>query len=177
MTPGPVPILWTVAALWLAAAVGCFAFRRRPIALRLRVLGKGALVMVAGRAALVLLGHALRPETDVPLLIVLPLAAALLIPREVWLVQSGVADLREKLREGCAGLFIQMGPESAGMLGITARGTEHTVFLAGLAVRLSLAVLPTARGTGKVALLMNWLSNQYPGPFPRPRISLKRREH
>jgi len=171
-----VAILWAAAALWLAAAMTCFVFRRRPIALRLRVIGKGALVILVCRAALVPFGHALRPATDLPLLIVLPLAAALLIPREVWLVRTAAPDLLEKLREGCAGLFVQAGPVADGKLEITARGTAHTVFLASLGTGLTLAVLPTARGTGKVALLMNWLSNQYPGPFPRPRISLKRRK-
>jgi hypothetical protein len=77
--------------------------------------------------------------------------------------------------------MIQVGPESDGRLEISARGTSHMLLLLGVGpaltlAALTLAALPPPRSKGKAGLLSNWLCKQYPGPFPRPRIRLKRRQ-
>lgn len=176
MTVAPAVGLWAVALLWFVAAVGCFAARGRPTALRLRSLGYGALAAVAARVALAVAGHPFQRETDLPLLLAAPLVGSLFVAREVWLVRSSAAEFREKVKEGCAGLMIQVGPESDGRLEISARGTSHMLLLLGVGPALTLAALPPPRSKGKAGLLSNWLCKQYPGPFPRPRIRLKRRQ-
>lgn len=176
MTVAPAVGLWAIAALWVVAALGCFAVRRRPTALRFRSLGYGALAAVAARTALAVAGHPFQRETDLPLLLAAPLAGSLFLAREVWLVRSGAAELREKVKEGCAGLLIQVGPHDGGRLEILARGASHTLLLLGVGRALTLAALPGLGSKGKAGLLSNWLYKQYPGPFPRPRIRLKRRQ-
>lgn len=176
MTVAPAVGLWAVALLWLVAAVGRFAARRRPAALRLRSLGYGALAAVAARAVLAVAGHPFEAETDWPLYLAAPLAGSLFVAHEVWLVRSSIAELREKVKEGCEGLMIQVGPEGGGRLEISARGVRHVLLLQGLGPALTLAALPGPRSKGKAGLLINWLCKQYPGPFPRPRIRLKRRQ-
>jgi hypothetical protein len=167
-------VLWGGVALAVALTAGCFALARPQTALHSRSVGAGAAGALLGYVALLLLdAHSFqRPELVLFVFLLLP-ALLLLVDWDLWLVRADVAAVVAQIAAGCDGLFIQQVREPGGVR-LAARGVESHIRLGTLGPRLTWMVLPRPRARGKVTLLVNWLANQYPGPFPRPRIRLQR---
>jgi hypothetical protein len=91
-----------------------------------------------------------------------------------WLVRAESATLREQIETACRGLFLQCTEAGAGDFRLTAKtGVWHLRTFA-LSHRMQLVLLPRPGGPGKMSLLLQWLSKQYPGPVPRVRISFNK---
>lgn len=171
---GAAAALWLGASVWVAGALLCFAARSRSTALRISSLGRGVLIILALRLLLVVTGWTFMPARDGAFLLLLPLGIAPLAPVDLWLVRAPRADVQATLETGCAGLLLPATEVTPGRWTLCARGQVRHAALLPLGGGLTLALLPSARGRGKVSLLINWLAKQYPGPFPRPRIRLAR---
>jgi hypothetical protein len=169
----PVLVLWVMAALLLGGYTLLFLAARRPVAVRPARVASLLGVVVALRLLLLACGSFPTMSLDLALTILAALlAGGLALLRRVWLVRSGGEELRRHIQTACRGLFLEVQEPQPGRLRLTARG-EHWLRLIPLTGRLQLLVLCRARGSGKVPLLLNWLSRQYPGPVPRIRIVLK----
>ena len=162
-------------ALVVAAVVG-FCLGSRPTALRSLSLAVGA----AGVLLLRLLTAALEPRLGDrwELLLYtafLLIAAGGLAPVEVWLIRTSTGEVKACLENGCRSLLLAPEWPTPRRFVLTVRGVEFAGSLADFG-RFSLFWFPAPGKRGKPRLLVNWLAKQYPGPFPRPRIVLKRRQ-
>jgi len=167
-------VLWGSVALWAVVAVACLGMARPQTALHSRTVGAGAAVASLGYGMLLLFDSRAFHRAELVLFVVLLLLALLLlVDWELWLVRADVAAVEAQIAAGCDGLFIRWEREPGGVR-LIARNVESRIRLQPLAQRLTWVCLPRARGRGKVSLLVNWLAKQFPGPFPRPRIRLKR---
>src|SRR5262245_41281452 len=169
----PTGTFWGITAGLTACYLLLFLLARRPVSLR-----PGRLAVLAGLAVglrLVLLacGEALESPLDRALSgLALAAAVGLVLLRRAWLVRSSAAALREELGLACRGLFLDMQEPREGRIRLVGRG-EHELRMIEVGKRLQVLVLGPVPGPGKVALLLNWLAKQYPGPVPRVRIVLE----
>jgi hypothetical protein len=102
----------------------------------------------------------------------LALALLLGLAGRTWLLRTEEATLREQLQAACAGLFLDSAEPRPGVLELSARGAAVRLRWLRLGPRLLLVLVPRVRQPGKLFLLFEWLSKQYPGPIPRIRIVL-----
>ena len=160
--------------LAIAAVVGLLP-RSRPTALRSLSLAVGA----AGVLLLRLLTAHERWLGDRWELLLFAgfvfLAATGLFPIEVWLIRASTGEVKACLEHGCRSLLLAPEWPTPRRFVLTVRGVEFAGGLADFG-RFSLFWFPAPGKRGKPRLLVNWLAKQYPGPFPRPRIVLKRRQ-
>jgi len=167
--------LWSSAAVALAAYLALFFLAHRPVTLRLRRLGGLALVIAGVRLTLVPLGDSLANRTDIGLTgIALLGGVGLWLGGRVWLVRGETAVLREEVRMACDGLFLECAEPRAGLFVFTTKVGTWRLRLLALSRRMQLVVLPRVDVPSKVALLVQWLSKQYPGPVPRLHIVLRK---
>lgn len=167
--------------LWWGA-IGCslvyggiFLITSRPASIRFRKLGWMGFMIILLRLGLVVQGYRLEPRWD------MAMAAATLVgaltfwlsPR-LWLVRAAAGELRGHITTACRGLFLACEESPTGHLLLSAKGIQRRLRIIGLGSRIQLLILPIAAEQGKVALLVGWLSKQYPGPVPRPRVVLRR---
>jgi hypothetical protein len=165
-------VFWPAGGILLAAYVGLYLCRRE-VSLRPRRLGVFAAVVLLARLALLLVWPWAGP-LDVTLACVSGVAAVALLPLgRTWLLREEAATLRQRLHEASGGLFLPYTESEPGRLVFTAKGASWRLRLGAVSRWSQLVVLPPAP-TGKMALLVHWLSKQYPGPVPRVRIVLRR---
>lgn len=171
---------WPVALGWATVAAGLgyialFLLARRPVSLRAARLGGIAAAALVLR--LILTAWHPLAGADRGLVVMLLLAAvALRWGSRVWLVRATMAALRAQIEEACRRLFLACEAPAPGRFLLTARGDGRRLRVLTLGHRLQLVVLPRAAGHGKAALLVRWLSKQYPGPLPVMRRVLKERK-
>ena len=136
-----------------------------------------AAAVLAARLGLIAAGYPLKAGMDWSLTgAVLLGAAGLRLGARVWLVRGGGEELREQIRYACRGLFLECEEPEQGRFAFCAKGMRRHLRTLALGRRLQLVVLPRPGGHAKITLLTQWLSKQYPGPIPRMRRVLKRRE-
>lgn len=107
----------------------------------------------------------------------LALSFALIGARRFWVFRAHASELQAALRFACQRLFLPF-TESAGNGFVLMEGGKEARRLRFLwsARGYALVMLPPPSGRGKVALLLRWLSKQYPGPIPKIHIVLKERD-
>jgi hypothetical protein len=168
--------LWWAAAALVAAYVALFVLARRPVSLRPARVAAPLLAALALRLLLLACGWALEGALDVGATAAsAALAAALLLFRRVWLLRARAADLAEQVRDACRGLFLKYEEPQPGRFVLTARGGSRSLRVRALGGRLLAVALPGGP-PGKFALLVHWLSKQYPGPVPRATFVLSTKE-
>jgi hypothetical protein len=168
-----------LAAFWVSAAgvlggyVTLFLLARRPVTLRLGRLEWFFLAVLGARLGIILLGYPLETAADMVLFGATLLAAVgCRMGSRVWLVRAKADTLREQLETACRGLFLGCAEPHPGHFAFTAKGGTWHLRMVRLGQRLLVVVLPRAVVPGKIALLVHWLSKQYPGPLPRFHINL-----
>jgi hypothetical protein len=163
---------WTAVGLLLAAYVGLFLAWRQ-VSLRPRRLAGFMAVVVVVRLVLLTLGWPWSGGLDVGLAVGSAAGAVLLFGLgRYWLCRVQSAVLRQQLDEASRGLFLPYTEPQPGCLVFSTKGSSWTLRLTELTPGVQLVAPPTVAGAGKMALLVQWLSKQYPGPIPRIRISL-----
>lgn len=168
---------WCAAAGLGAAYVGLFLAARRPVSLRLSRLGGMAAVVILTRATLHAAGWPLEfGREGIPGVVFLLAVAGGWLAGRVWLLRSPADEFRQQLETACRGLFLKLEEARPGQVSLTASGRTASLGLRQLTANLQVLVLPQPGGMGKVALLVQWLSKQYPGPVPKVRIVLTRSE-
>jgi hypothetical protein len=164
---------WIVAVAVLAYAA--FALLpRRPVGLWLSTLGRLALILAALRLVMTLCGYEMEGLWEwLAWGATLAAGAGLSLCRRLAVVRATPDKLSEQVRWACQGLFLACTEDARGFLLSHKQGTPRLgrVSLSG---HWQLLVLPKPGGSAKVALLVDWLGKQYPGPFPRIRIVLRR---
>jgi hypothetical protein len=165
-------IVWLAGAVVVAGYLLLFVLARRPVTLRLARLGWLLAFLVGLRLVLSLSGLPLEGWPERIATALLSLSATALMSRRVWLVRSSPEALREQIQTACRGLFLGVEENPPGRLQLSAQG-KPVLLLRKFAPRIQVLVLCHVAGPGKVALLCDWLSRQYPGPVPRLRIVLK----
>jgi hypothetical protein len=164
---------WPAAGVLLAGYVGLFLAARRPVSLRPGRLAAFAAAALAARLLLLALGASWAGPLDLALAAGSAAGAAgLLLARGNWLLRAEADALRQQLQYAGRGLFLPHAEPSPGLLVFTAKGSSWRLRLTELGRRLQRVGLPRPPVTGKMALLVHWLSKQYPGPVPRLRITL-----
>jgi hypothetical protein len=165
---------WLIAAGTTAAYVFLFLCSRRQVSLRLRRMGCWLLVLLGSRLGIVLLGYPLTTQLDIGLTACAFVGAwGFLMPR-IWLIRAETQTLRQEIQTACAGLFLEFTEPLPGHWLLISKARSWPLRLINLGRNLQLIVLPRASGPGKVTLLVQWLSKQYPGPVPRLHIVLKK---
>jgi hypothetical protein len=165
---------WGGTAVLVGGYVALFLLVRRPVSLRLRRLGWLFLAVFVLRLVLLL-------SSPAPGRFDLALAAVALVggvglwsAGRVWLLRADAAGLREQIRTACRGLFLELAESKPGLFLLTAKANTWPLRVMGLGRRLQLVVVPRVAGPSKAALLVHWLSMQYPGPVPRIHFVLKK---
>ncbi len=167
--------LWAAGGVVVGGYVLLFLFAQRPVTLRLARAGWLLAILVGLRLLAMLAGVPLQGPLEVPLTVLLGVAAvALLSAKRIWLVRATAEELREQIETVCRGLFLGVHEPRPGRLLLSAQG-EPALRLRKLVSRVQVLVLCRVAGPGKVALLCSWLAKNYPGPVPRIRIVLQRR--
>jgi hypothetical protein len=167
--------LWYGAAAALAAYLAPFMLAKRPVSLRMRRLGGSALGVFLLRLLMIPLGVAMEMPVDCGLTAFCLLAGVgLWLAERVWLARVDEGSLREQIEAACRGLFLEYTEPQRGLFLLTARGFTWRLRLVRISRRMQLVVLPQAAELSKAALLLHWLSKQYPGPVPRLHINLKK---
>jgi len=165
---------WVTGAGALAVYAILVILARRPVALRLSRLGWLVLIVAALRLLLVPLGYSMHGTVEW-IAWCGTLAAALVMStcRRLWIVRVTADSLCEQVRWACKGLFLPCAEgESTFRLGKSAE--SQTLAFVSIARNWQILVLPKRGGSAKMALFLNWLSKQYPGPLPRIRFVLKK---
>jgi hypothetical protein len=165
---------WCGAAAVLMAYVALFLLSRRATALRLGRLGWLALA-VAGLRLVLALVHPPTTALDWALSgTALGSGLALRLGARAWLVRAEAETLRLQIQTACRGLFLGCAEAEPGRVHLTAKAGSWQLRIMRISQRLQLVCLPHVAGPGKAALLVHWLSKQYPGPVPRIRVVLKK---
>jgi hypothetical protein len=171
MMPLPLPVwLWVIFAAALATYLLLAAVRQN-VSLRLARLGWLAAAAVLVRAMLL-------PASSMGLWEWLPLgacaAAAVAAPfaSRIWFVRAMQDEFRERLYDACRGLRLELCASSPDRMELVERQQAHSLRVRSLSKGWIVIHLPRATRPSKVALLVDWLSKQYPGPVPRIHIQL-----
>lgn len=168
----PEVVLWAAVFLaWLGHNL-LFRFARRPCGLRRYRWGWFAWLAVHVRAGLVFIGYPVTAWWDCGFF-----AIANFVALNIWLgkdeiyIHDDVAEVRDKIANACSRLFLTPERKTPDhYVFITADGAWNMYLIEGH--RIHRLLLPPLRAGGKVALLVQWLLKQYPGPFPRIKIVL-----
>lgn len=167
--------LWWVAAAGGAVYALLFILARRPVALRVGRLGWLLLAVFVVRLGLLLMGYPLATWPDASLAGTAMLGAICCrLGTRIWLVRGGADDLRQQIETACRGLFLVCQEPQQGRFLLTAKGRTRRLQVLRIGRRLQFVVVPRPGGQGKVRLLVNWLSKQYPSAVPRLHIVLRK---
>jgi hypothetical protein len=144
------------------------------VALRVASFGWLALIVVALRLLLVPLGYTIEGDWEwATCVVVFAAGLGLSLLRSLWLVRAAPQALAEQVQWACKGLFLSCTEERNAFL-LCEKGVTERLRWFSLSRGWQLLVLPPRAGAVKIALLIDWLAKQYPGPFPRMRIVLKK---
>ncbi|MBI3468562.1 MAG: hypothetical protein HY000_36635 [Planctomycetes bacterium] len=175
MNPLSPPVgLWWIAGVFLGVYVGLFAAARRPVAFRLRRTGVLCLALGAVRTILWRLGYPLQSPGVAALVATTAGGVLFLCAGRVWLLRDSLTNLREQMATATLGLFMKCEETRPGQFELPTRDGLCRLRTLPLTSQLLIVVLPRAKRRSKLALFVSWLSKQYPGPIPRPRIVLER---
>jgi hypothetical protein len=173
MTPPPLSVwLWVAFAVALATYL-FLAVVRQNVSLRPGRLGWLAAAAVVGRAVLL-------PASSIGLwewlLLGACAVAAAVAPfaNRIWLVRVSLDDFRQRLDDACRGLRLELPQSCPDRVELVERQQVHSLRMKSLSTKWLLIRLPRSTRPSKVALLVDWLSKQYPGPVPRIHIHLSR---
>lgn len=173
MTPLPLSVwLWVIFAVALAMYL-LLAVVRQNVSLRPARLGALAAAAVVGRAMLL-------PASSIGLWELLPLGACAVVAavapfaNRIWLVRESLDEFRRRFDDACRGLRLEPRLSSPHRVELVERQQVHSLRMSSLSKGWLLIHLPRATRPSKVALLVDWLSKQYPGPVPRIHIHLSR---
>jgi hypothetical protein len=169
-------LVWVATAAGLAGYAVLFLLARGPVAIRPLRVWAALLVMLAVRLALWPLGDPPAEWEGALAGVILFGGIGVYLQRRCWLVRVAGDEFREQIQTGCRGLFITVEEPRPGRFRLSAREGELMLELRRVVGRIHLLQVPTPPGKGKLALLVSWLSKQYPGPIPRVRIILHRSE-
>jgi hypothetical protein len=154
--------------------VGLF-LGRSGVSLRPSRVGSMLAVIVAVRLILLALGWPWVGAADMTLAGTTATGAVVVVlARRAWVLRTDAATLRQQMADASRGLFLPCTETEPGCLVFTAKGASWRLRFTELGKRFQLLVLPDSPGTGKMGLLVQWVSKQYPGPIPRVRINLKK---
>ena len=168
-------LLWGAAAAMALGYAGLFLLTRRPVAIRLIRVGIALAIILALRLALLVAGYTLEAAWEIAVgASALAIAMACLLARRVWLVRASVEEFRVRVDDGCSGLFIAWQEPTPGSFVLSAKDGTWQTRLVRLSARLQFALVRPPLGHGKLALFVQWLSKQYPGPVPMIRVILHR---
>jgi hypothetical protein len=155
---------------------GIFLATSRSVSLRAARLAWIGFALILLRLGLVALGFRLLPGIDLIMLGAAVSGAVILrLAARCWLVRATSEEVQENIITACRGLLLGC-EELPGYFIFTVRGMERKLRVIRMASRIQLLILPQHGGQSKTALLIEWLSKQYPGPIPRLKIVFKRRE-
>jgi hypothetical protein len=171
MTPTALPAcLWFLFALSAAIYLSLAACRTN-VSLRPLRLGWFAAATVLGRVTLLFVSWIEWWEW-------LPIASCLIAVavaswfQFIWLVRAEDDEFRRRLYDACRGLRLEYRESAPDSLDLVERQRHHRLCVADLGRGWVLVRLPRAVRHSKVALLVDWLAKQYPGPVPRIHICL-----
>lgn len=168
--------LWTFVAGAVAVPAALFVFARRRVGLRLERARWVVAAVVAVRAALIPAGYPMEIHA-----LLLTLAAVLVIFTQqfhradrIWLVRASRDEAHGQIVGACRRLFLECHTDVPDQYALISRdGGVGEIRVRRLATGHLLLMIRGGR-QGKSRLLLNWLGKQYPGPWPRPHIILKR---
>jgi hypothetical protein len=93
--------------------------------------------------------------------------------RRLWILRATRDTLSEQIHWACKGLALGCAQEGTTFV-LEHRGMHFELRALPLAPKWQALLLPDRSASTKVALFLDWLGRQYPGPLPRLRIVLKR---
>jgi hypothetical protein len=164
-------LFWLTAAVLAVTYLLLFLGAGRPVALRPGRLALLVGSVVVARLVLLVLGMVLVDGFDIVLLVATGgLALLLWGGRRFWLCRIERDVLREQIETACRGLFLPCTESAPGCFLLTAKTGSYRLWVKKCCRCVQLLVQPPRVGPGKPALLLAWLSKQYPGPVPRLRI-------
>ncbi len=139
-------------------------------------------VLAASRLGSLFVGSPLNPARDSAL--VVALAVVLLTQRQlgrVWLVRTSAADFQQQMETACRGLFLPCQSKASNsprlrQFMFALRDESTQLRSCRICAKLQCLVLPSSGVHGKIALFNSWLAKQYPGPIPKIKIVLGKKE-
>jgi len=158
--------LGVAGAIYLLLAVW-----RENVSLRPLRIGSYAGAVAAGRVIL-LWGLPLIGWEWLPMAGCLLVAGAAPLVRGTWLIRAAPDDFRRRMDDACRGLRLECRESTRGCLDLVERQQTHCVRIVAAGRACVLVQLPRVARPSKVALLVDWLAKQYPGPVPRIHIHL-----
>jgi hypothetical protein len=108
----------------------------------------------------------------------LPIASSLIAVviaswvQRIWLIHVDQVEFRQRLDEACRGLRLEARESPPGQLDLVERQHVQRLVVTAVSTAWVLIQLPRVARPSKVALLVDWLAKQYPGPVPRIHIHL-----
>jgi len=159
-----------------AAAVAAYlllAMWRNDVSLRPLRLGSFAAAAVIARLLLVP-ALAIGWWEWIAVAVCLIAVAAAYWARQSWLIHADANVFRERLDDACRGLRLEIREVTPGRLELVERQQSSRLGMTVLLPACLLVQLPRPARPSKVALLVDWLAKQYPGPVPRIHIRLSR---
>jgi hypothetical protein len=162
-------------SLFAGAAVTylLMAMWRKDVSLRPLRLGSIASAAVIARFLLVV-ALAMAWWEWIAVALCLILVAAAHWTRQSWLIHADPREFRQRMDDACRGLRLEQREPSPGRLELVDRQQTSWLGVTVLFPAWLLVQLPRAARPSKVALLVDWLAKQYPGPVPRIHIRLSR---
>lgn len=165
--------MWTAGAAVVCGYILLFILARRPVSLRLARMGWLLAILVGLRLVLAVTTLPLEGPLELTATgVVGASVVVLMLARRVWLVRDTAEGLRGQIQTVARGLFLGVAEVKPGRLELAAR-EKPVLRLRSLTSRVQVLVLCRVSEPGKVALLCDWLTKQYPGPIPPVRIVLK----
>jgi hypothetical protein len=168
-------VFWGIAIGLVTFYIALFLITRREVTLRPQRLGFLAVIVLIIRLVIMVFGFPIETPVDIVLTgIVVAGAVGLLLCGRTWLFRTDSQTLRKNLQGACTGLFLNCAEPQPGRFQFTAKAETWRLHMIGITHGVQLVVLPRVVGPGKVTLLVQWLSKEYPGPVPRVHIVLKK---
>jgi len=169
--------------LWLGTGIAAlmyatlFLLPRRPAAIRAGRLALLGLLVLVLRAMLLSAGYTVDTWLDASFLLLGLLGTFILaLGRRMWILRTQEADLRKQINWACSRLYLPFNESATGQFLFTIQDNTYGLRVLSFTHRIQFVLLPPIAAHRKVALLVNWLSKQYPEPLPRVHITLKRRK-
>jgi hypothetical protein len=165
------PAWWFAAAavlVWVILAV----VPARPVGVRFAPVGGLALTVAMLRLVLIPMGYPIEGLGEWSAWVgAMVVGLGLIVCRRFCLVRTTPQALREQIEWACKGLFLTCA-EGKNQFVFSHKQANSTLSWFSVSSGWQLLRLPTRRDSAKVALLVDWLAKQYPGPFPRMRIAI-----
>jgi hypothetical protein len=144
----------------------------RPVGVRFAPIGGLALTVAVLRLLLIPMGYPIEGFGEWSAWIgTVLLGLGLVTCRRLWLVRTTPEALREQIEWACKGLFLTC-TEGKNEFVFSHKQASSRLSWFSVSSGWQLLRLPKRSDSAKVALLVDWLAKQYPGPFPRMRIAI-----